>query len=284
MAITDFTTAPLPDVAQVHTDHPQDALPADDAGAAVLAGSQGAHAERATPNQFKPRQLRVSYLNLTHDRAPFLRLGGNWLNEAGFHIGRDVQVTVASECLVIRPGSPTDKTKEQIREERRAALRESAYNSLGTLPAASRTLGTVAMVCEAAGSDLPTSLSSQDAPVERVASNASYAPRPEKVRGLRAIRGTWPERIGTTLKVALGDVLSYERARLTLHPSTIAEHAQVRDSRYRAFDRGKSQPNLSTFIALAWTLDQDPRDLFDKLLLQMGLPRDTRPVLLPRRS
>ena len=51
------------------------------------------------------------------------------------------------------------------------------------------------------------------------------------------------------------------------------------EASYRAFDRGERQPNLATFIAIAWTLDQDPRELFDRVLLQMGFPPGTRPVI-----
>jgi Toxin SymE, type I toxin-antitoxin system len=39
------------------------------------------------------------------------------------------------------------------------------------------------------------------------------------------------------------------------------------------------QPNLAAFIALAWSLHEEPRELFDKLLTAMRLPPGARPVL-----
>jgi hypothetical protein len=96
-------------------------------------------------------------------------------------------------------------------------------------------------------------------------------------------RGEWPDRIGAALEPALGDALVAESSRLRLDPENIASLAGVSWYRYRAFARGDNQPNLSTFVAIAWVLDQDPRELLDKLLLQMGLPPGTRPVIPPRR-
>ena len=45
------------------------------------------------------------------------------------------------------------------------------------------------------------------------------------------------------------------------------------------FKRGKRQPNLAAFIALAWSLHEEPRELFDKLLTAMRLLPGTMPVL-----
>ena len=83
----------------------------------------------------------------------------------------------------------------------------------------------------------------------------------------------------STLQSALGDVLYRVRSRLNAHPATIASRAQMSEASYRAFDRGERQPNLATFIAITWALDLDPRELFDRVLLQMGYPRGTRSVI-----
>ena len=93
--------------------------------------------------------------------------------------------------------------------------------------------------------------------------------------------GTWPQRIGEVVEPALGDVLAEERTRLNLPPKAIASRAGVSESAYRAFDRGERQPDLATFMAIAWTLHKDPRELFDRLLLQMGFPAGIRPVRFP---
>jgi hypothetical protein len=40
-----------------------------------------------------------------------------------------------------------------------------------------------------------------------------------------------------------------------------------------------NSPSLAAFITLAWSLHEEPRELFDKLLSAMRLPPGTRPVL-----
>ena len=90
---------------------------------------------------------------------------------------------------------------------------------------------------------------------------------------------TWPDRISALLKPALGDVLHTEQSKRRLCPDWITARAQIGKSGYAAFERGKSEPNLSKFIAIAWALDQDPRVLLDKLLTQMGFPNGTRPIM-----
>jgi DNA-binding XRE family transcriptional regulator len=91
--------------------------------------------------------------------------------------------------------------------------------------------------------------------------------------------GTWSQWVAASLQPALGDLLSEERKRLNLSPIAMASWAEIGESHYRAIDRGDRQPSLSTFVAIAWTLGQDPRELFDKLLFQMGLPPGARPII-----
>jgi hypothetical protein len=81
------------------------------------------------------------------------------------------------------------------------------------------------------------------------------------------------------VEFALGAVVSEECRRLDLSPWTVAIRGDFAYSTIKAFKRGKRQPNLAAFIALAWSLHEEPRELFDKLLNAMRLPPGTRPVL-----
>ena len=165
----------------------------DIAPAAAFADAPPPHPQ-SSPT-FKPRQLKISYLPLTRESVPFLRLSGKWLAQAGFHIGAHVRIAVDAQRLLIETKAPESKSRSEILNERRAALAtEAALDPPPQTPTALQTFGAV-----------------------------------ESVHG-----------------------------------------------------RGDRQPNLSTFIAIAWTLDQDPRELLDKLLLQMGFPSGTRPVISPR--
>ena len=64
-----------------------------------------------------------------------------------------------------------------------------------------------------------------------------------------------------------------------VHLSIVARRGEFPDSAVEASKRGKRQPNLAAFITLAWSLHEEPRELFDKLLSTMRLPPGTRPVL-----
>ena len=85
--------------------------------------------------------------------------------------------------------------------------------------------------------------------------------------------------IGPDVELALGAVVSAECRRLDLSPWTVALRGDFAYSTVKAFKRGKRQPNLAAFIALAWSLHEEPRELFDKVLTAMRLPPGTRPVL-----
>lgn len=85
--------------------------------------------------------------------------------------------------------------------------------------------------------------------------------------------------IGPDVELALGAVVSEECRRLDLSPWTVAARGEFGYSTVKAFKRGKRQPNLAGFITLAWSLHEEPRELFDKLLTEMRLPPGTRPVL-----
>ena len=85
--------------------------------------------------------------------------------------------------------------------------------------------------------------------------------------------------IAADVEFALGKVVSEECRRRCVHPHIVARRGEFPDSAVEAFKRGKRQPNLAAFITLAWSLHEEPRELFDKLLSAMRLPPGTRPVL-----
>ena len=202
----------------------------------------------------------------------------------GFNIGDPIQVTVSPQRLVIQPKSPAVKSRTELQAERRAALRKTASHNLTEAVAAcpshaSTRVSNVTLTGEV----------SDSSPHQHFGGSSQAAKdRPTSVPygNLRHLIGTGahgrPDR--RSAQVGLRRCLVAERSRLQLHPARIAAHAGVSDSQYRAFDRGDNQPNLATFIAIAWVLDQDPRELFDKLLLQMGFPPGNRPVITPRRG
>ena len=231
---------------------PQSPDKSDDTDVASLADLQA-------PPQFKPHHLTISDIPLTHDSAPFIRLRGKWLAQAGFNVGDPIRVTVAPQRLVIELKAPEVDSQCQIQGERRAASRETALR------------------------DLAAAVAAHPAPVSTQAVGDKPASIPRRnIRRMPETPGKWPDRIGAALEPALGDVLVAESSRLQLDPEDIGSLAGISWYRYRAFARGDNQPNLSTFVAVAWVLDQDPRELLDKLLLQMGLPPGTRPVIPPR--
>jgi len=92
----------------------------------------------------------------------------------------------------------------------------------------------------------------------------------------------WPGIIREKLPGELGFLLGSERAHLGLDRASVCVNAQLNRSVYNAIDRSARETNLSTFIVLAWVLDQDPRDLLGKLLLGMGFEPGSRPVLTPQ--
>ena len=64
---------------------------------------------------------------------------------------------------------------------------------------------------------------------------------------------------------ALGAVVSAKCRRLGLSPWAVAARGDFAYSTIKAFKHGKRQPNLAAFITLAWSLHEEPRELFDKL-------------------
>jgi len=88
--------------------------------------------------------------------------------------------------------------------------------------------------------------------------------------------------IRADVDAALGAVLSEERKRMELAPRSLAARAEIQVSSVRAFECGRRQPNFETFITLAWCLDQDPREVFDKVLRHMGMPPGSRMVINKR--
>ena len=282
MATTECTTASCPEVTSLQIAPLKDAGHADAVTASIEEAALSPP-ENAARMAFMPRQLKVSYLPQSKGSSPFIRLGGKWLAHAGFHIGADVRITVAPQRLTIELKPPESKSKSQIREERRAALKSRAEGSAPAMGSVYPSLGNVEMVHTVVCDSSPIRESCQDSTAAGPGfstTNVSQCAKRER-RPLPG-RGTWPQRVGAILKPALGDLLSEERSQQSLHPAVLASHAEVNEATYRAIDRGERQPDLSTFIAIAWTLNQDPRELFEKLLLQMGFPSGTWPVLLSR--
>ena len=87
------------------------------------------------------------------------------------------------------------------------------------------------------------------------------------------------EEIRPDVEQAFGSVVSEECQRLGLSTLMVARRGDFTYATIEAFQRGKRQPKLAAFIALAWALHEEPRDLFDKLLTTMHLPPGRRPVL-----
>ena len=85
--------------------------------------------------------------------------------------------------------------------------------------------------------------------------------------------------IAPDVERALGEVMLAECKGRNVPAWIVASRADFAQSTVKAFTRGKRQPKLATFIALAWALHMEPRDLFDKLLTTMRLPPGKRPVL-----
>src|SRR5690348_14508180 len=105
------------------------------------------------------------------------------------------------------------------------------------------------MVCNVACAALPAAEVAHNNAATDLPPSATVASRStSKSRKIEVTPGTWPQRIGAAIEPALGDVLAMEQSRLKLNLITIAQHAQISEFRYRTFDRGKGQPNLSTFI------------------------------------
>lgn len=88
--------------------------------------------------------------------------------------------------------------------------------------------------------------------------------------------------IAPDIEKALGEVVSEEFRQSDLSLWTVAARGEFSISTVKAIKRGKRQPNLAAFITLAWSLHEEPRELFDKLLTAMRLPPGARPVLNKR--
>ena len=87
------------------------------------------------------------------------------------------------------------------------------------------------------------------------------------------------QEIAPDVERAFGEVMLAECKGRNLPTWTVASRADFAQSTLKSFTRGKRQPKLAAFIALAWALHMEPRELFDKLLTAMRLPPGKRPVL-----
>jgi hypothetical protein len=77
-------------------------------------------------------------------------------------------------------------------------------------------------------------------------------------------------------------LLPMERRRERVSRSALSVRADVSSERIRVFEEGGGLPSIPVFIALAWSLNLDPRELLDRMLRHMNYPEGTRPDLARR--
>src|SRR6185437_10043462 len=143
MATRESTTAASTEAIPAQAGSLQNPPPADIAPAAAFADAPPPHPESSPTGAFKPRQLKISYLPLTRESVPFLRLSGKWLAQAGFQIGPPVRIAVGAQRLLIETKAPDSKSRRQILNERRAALTEAAHDPAPQIPTVLQTFGAV---------------------------------------------------------------------------------------------------------------------------------------------
>jgi ribosome-binding protein aMBF1 (putative translation factor) len=112
-----------------------------------------------------------------------------------------------------------------------------------------------------------------------------YASRASPTTGIG--RRGWPVRrwyqvVEPEAADALKEILPIERRRERLSTHALAARAEVNVRQIRALEEGERLPSVPMFIVLAWALDLDPRDLFDRVLKRMNYPEGSRPVLANR--
>ena len=251
-----------------------------DVHAATSADASVSNPEVSPPANFKTRQLKITDAPL-EGSFPGLRIQGRWLAEAGFSIGGHVRVSVSWQRLLIEVLHPDCVIQRATtREERHLALKQTLLSRRTDFAAASH----LTRSCGGAPQHGDRHTRSEEG-ASRVEDSAEFPTTPqasqtnEQPPHPKFSGSAWPDRISALLKPALGDILHQEQTRLRLCPKSIGARAQVGQSGYTSIERGKGQPNLSKFIAIAWALDQDPRVLFDKLLTQMGFPEGRRPIM-----
>jgi hypothetical protein len=101
------------------------------------------------------------------------------------------------------------------------------------------------------------------------------------VRGRRRALA-WYRSIDSAAVNALRELLPIERRRECISRSALSVRADVSSERIRAFEEGGGLPSIPVFIALAWSLNLDPRELLDRMLIRMNCPEGTRPDLARR--
>jgi hypothetical protein len=257
-----------------------DTPPVGNVHAATAAEASVSNPEGSPPERFNSRQLKITETP-GRDWLPSLRIQGKWLKEAGFSIGEHVRVSVSWQRLLIEVMPSECVTRLSIREERHLAFKDNIQTCRADFAAA--VLSHPKPACGGAMRHGDNHVRPEES-CSHVADSADFTPLPprpplSKRPGDRNfVRGTWPEKISALLKPALGDLLYEEATRLELTRGCIAELSEMGLSAYAALDRGEKQTDLSKFIAIAWALDQDARELFDKLLKKMGFPDGARPI------
>jgi hypothetical protein len=101
------------------------------------------------------------------------------------------------------------------------------------------------------------------------------------VRGRRRALA-WYRSIDSAAVNALREVLPVERRRECVSRSALSTRADVSSERIRAFEEGGSLPSIPVFIALAWSLGLDPRELLGRMLARMRCQDASRPSLCHR--
>lgn len=80
------------------------------------------------------------------------------------------------------------------------------------------------------------------------------------------------------VEAALAVVMTRECARLHVDVGKIPARGQSNLNPVKSLGRGQREPGAAEFFTFAWSLHEDPRELFDKPLTQMRLPPGSRPV------
>ena len=277
---TESTTVCPMDATPVQPTSLGDTPPVGNVHAATSADASVSNPEVSPPANFRTRQLKITDAPIEGSH-PGLRIQGRWLGEAGFSVGGHVQISVSWQRLQIEVLHPDCVTQRPTtRAERHLALKETLLSRRTDFAATSH----LTRSCGGAAQHGDRHTRSEKG-ASRVEDSAEFPTTArasridEQPQDLKFSGSTWPDRISALVKPALGDVLHQEQTRLRLCPKSVGARAQVGQAGYTAIERGKSQPNLSKFIAIAWALGQDPRVLLDKLLTQMGFPEGRRPVM-----
>ncbi len=174
--------------------------------------------------------------------TPCLRFRGQWLHRVGFGVRTSVRIAVSEGRLIVEAVAPEGRS--------RCAEAKNLHEGNGEVPGGG-------------------------------AAGRAAARKSQSVRSWTEA-ATWYSRIEHALAEALKAVLPSERRRERVTERALADRAQLNAELIRKVETGRSLPSIPVLVVLAWSLDLDPRQLFDRLLKQMNYPDGCRPVLVNR--